>query len=134
MEYQKIEDLKVTCIADESDFELFGVTMEDIFQRTPEGFSFLRKIKELAGSNQKVEWTNCAYTLQMNVLPDKRLAITFSETIADYLISLEQSKKMMTGENQEALDKLIQAITEADETEARNIVKLFEQNVRSYRA
>ena len=46
MEYTKQEDLKVTCIASEEDFSFFGITFDDLLDRTESGFRFLKKAKK----------------------------------------------------------------------------------------
>lgn len=131
MQYEKIEEYKVACIAEPEDFELFGITIEDILNRTQDGFHFLHKIKELAGVNQKIDWTNTAHTLQINMLSEGRVLIVFSETIADYLVSLRQSMKMMSEENKMAMQQLIDALENAEPDTARKMIRLFEQNIRN---
>ena len=69
MEYTRQSDLKVTCIATVDDMDFFGITVDDILDRTEAGLHFLKKVKELCGTTQKVTWTNIAYTLQIAMLP-----------------------------------------------------------------
>lgn len=130
MEYSKQEDLKVTCIASEEDFSFFGITLDDLMERTPGAVRFLKKTKELAGISQKVEWTNTAYTLQISMLPDARVALVFSETIADYIENLKHSMAMADGQTIEALKGFIQTLEESDEQHARELVARFEKNIR----
>lgn len=54
MEYTRQSDLKVTCIATVDDMDFFGITVDDILDRTEAGLHFLKKVKELCGTTQKV--------------------------------------------------------------------------------
>lgn len=133
MEYKKESDLKVTCIANEDDFSLFGITFADLVDRTEGGFHFLKKIKELAGINQKVEWTNVAYTLQITSLPNNRVSLTFSERVDDYIENLKHSMSIADEETRKVLGQFLQALEEADEGTARIMISHFEKNVRDTR-
>ena len=130
MEYKKHGDLKVTCIAEKDDLEFFGVTLEDLLDRTEQGYHFIKKVKELAGMNQKVTWTNVAYTLQISMLEDKRLSLTYSEEIPDYIESLKHSMVMADQATIGPLKEFITALENADEENARKLVARFEKNVR----
>lgn len=130
MEYSRQGDLKVTCIASQEDFEFFGITLEDILDRTEGGFYFLKKAKELAGQTQKVTWTNIAYTLQVSMLPDNRVSLGFSESISDYIESLRHSMVMADEQTIEPLKEFIQTLEKSDEATARKLVARFEKNVK----
>lgn len=133
MEYLKIDELKVTCIATQEDFSFFGITFDDLLERTESGFRFLRKVKELAGNNQKVEWTNVAYTLQISMLPEQRVSLTFSERIEDYIESLKHSMGMADVQTAKALKEFIRVLEQVDEESARVMVSHFEKNIRETR-
>ena len=45
MEYTRQSDLKVTCIATVDDMDFFGITVDDILDRTEAGLHFLKKVK-----------------------------------------------------------------------------------------
>lgn len=130
MEYKKQGDLKVTCIAGKEDLEFFGITLEDLLDRTEQGYRFIKKIKELAGMNQKVTWTNVAYTLQISMLEDERLSLTYSEEIPDYIESLKHSMVMADQATMGPLKEFITALENSDEESARKLVARFEKNVR----
>ena len=130
MEYKKHGDLKVTCIAEKDDLEFFGVTLEDLLDRTQQGYHFMKKVKELAGINQKVAWTNIAYTLQISMLEDEKLSLTFSEQIPDYIESLKHSMVMADQATMGPLKEFITALEKSDEESARKLVARFEKNVR----
>lgn len=122
--------MKVTCIADEDDFAFFGITFDDLFERTQNGFRFLKKVKELAGQSQDVTWTNVAYTLQITMLPQNQVSLTFSERIDDYIENLKQSMVIAEGETKSVLAEFIEALEAADEESARIMVSHFEKNIR----
>ncbi len=130
MEYHKKADLKVECIASEEDLEFFGVSLDDVLERTDAGMHFLRRVKELCGQTQKVEWTNTAYTLNITMLPDERVSFEFSECIEDYVISLKHSMAMADEQTLGPLREFIEALENADENEARSLVAHFEKNTR----
>lgn len=52
MEYYKKADLKVECIAAQDDLDFFGITFDDILDRTPQGLHFLKKAKELCAMTE----------------------------------------------------------------------------------
>lgn len=130
MEYHKKADLKVECIASNEDLEFFGVSLDDVLERTEAGMHFLRRVKELCGQTQKVEWTNTAYTLNITMLPDERISFEFSECIEDYVISLKHSMAMADEQTLGPLREFIEALENADENEARSLVAHFEKNTR----
>lgn len=130
MEYKKEAELKVTCIASEDDFSFFGITFDDLLDRTESGFRFLKKAKELAGMSQKVEWTGVAYTLQISMLPDGRVSLTFSERIDDYIDNLKHSMGLADHETVGALQDFIKTLEKTDEVNARKLVARFEKNIR----
>jgi len=130
MEYKRLGELKVACVANKEDLEFFGITLEDLLDRTPQGFHFMKKVKELAGMNQKITWTNIAYTLQISMLEDERLSLTFSEQIPDYIESLKHSMVMADQATMEPLKEFITALENSDEESARKLVARFEKNVR----
>ena len=130
MEYRKLGELKVTCIVTKEDLEFFGIALDDLLDRTQQGFHFIKKVKELAGMNQKITWTNIAYTLQISMLEDERLSLTFSEEIPDYIESLKHSMVMADQATMEPLKEFIEALENSDEESARRLVARFEKNVR----
>ena len=130
MEYHKKADLKVECIASKEDFEFFGVALDDVLDRTEAGMHFLRRVKELCGQTQKVNWTNIAYTLNITMLDGGRVSFVFSECIEDYIISLKHSMAMADEQTLEPLREFIKALEDADENEARKLVAHFEKNTR----
>ena len=130
MEYKKLGDLKVNCIASNDDLDFFGITLEDLLDRTQQGYHFLKKVKELSAMNQKITWTNIAYTLQISMLEDGKISLTFSEEIPDYIESLKHSMVMADQETMEPLKEFITALENAEEEDARKLVARFEKNVR----
>lgn len=130
MEYKKLGNLKVTCIAEKEDLEFFGISLEDLLDRTQQGYYFIKKVKELAGMNQKVTWTNTAYTLQISMLEDESLSLTYSEEIPDYIESLKNSMVMADQATIEPLKEFITTLENSDEESARKLVARFEKNVR----
>lgn len=133
MEYNKKADLKVECIASEEDFDFFGVTLDDVLDRTQAGMHFLKKAKELCAMTQKVVWTNVAYTLNISMLADGRVSFEFSECLADYITSLKHSLAMADDETRGPLEEFISALENADEENGRRLVAHFENNVKKER-
>lgn len=130
MEYIKIDELKVKCIASEEDFSFFGISFDDLLDRTEGGFRFIRKAKELAGVNQKIQWTNIAYTLQISMLQDGRVALEFSEMIPDYIQSLKHSLALADSETSDTVKQFIETLEDTDDVNARKLIARFEKNIR----
>ena len=130
MEYHKKADLKVECIVSKEDFAFLGASLDDVLDRTEAGMHFLRRVKELCGQTQGVEWTNTAYTLNISMLNDERVSFEFSECIDDYIVSLKHSMAMADEQTLAPLKEFIEALENADEEEARKLVAHFEKNTR----
>ncbi|MDE7479270.1 MAG: hypothetical protein K2M91_15275 [Lachnospiraceae bacterium] len=133
MEYHKKADLKVECIVSQQDLDFFGVSLDDVLDRTKAGMYFLKRAKELCGMTQKVDWTNIAYTLNITMLPDGKISFVFSESIEDYIISLKHSLAMADKETIGPLEEFISALEDADEAEGRKLVAHFEKNIKDER-
>lgn len=133
MEYHKKADLKVECIAAQEDFDFFGITLDDVLDRSEAGMHFLKKVKELCAMTQKVEWTNVAYTLNITMLPDERVSFEFSECIEDYIVSLKHSLSMADEATRGPLEEFISALEGAGENEGRKLVAHFEKNIKNER-
>lgn len=134
MEYNKKADLKVECIVSEEDFEFLGATFDDVLDRTAAGMKFLKRVKELCGQIQNVNWTNTAYTLNIAMLADGRVSFEFSECIEDYIVSLKHSMAMADEQTIEPLKEFIEALENADEEQARKMVAHFEKNIITTRS
>ena len=130
MEYHKKADLKVECIASQEDLDFFGVTFDDILDRTPQGMHFLKKAKELCAMTQKVEWTNVAYTLNITMLPGSRVSFEFSECIADYIAGLKHSLVMADSKTRGPIEDFIRTLEHSGEEDGRRLIAHFEQNVK----
>ena len=130
MEYKRLGDLKVSCIASSDDLDFFGVVLDDLLDRTQQGYQFIKKVKELAGMNQKIVWTNIAYTLQISMLEQGTISLTYSEEIPDYIESLKHSMVMADQATMEPLKEFISTLEKAEEEDARKLVARFERNVR----
>ena len=133
MEYHKKANLKVECIATQEDFDFFGITLDDIIDRTESGMYFLKKAKELCAMTQGVVWTNVAYTLNITMLPDGSVSFEFSECIEDYVMSLRHSLAMADEETRGPREGFISALEEAGEDEGRRLVSHFEKNIKAER-
>ena len=130
MEYKRLGDLKVSCIASSDDLDFFGVVLDDLLDRTQQGYQFIKKVKERAGMNQKIVWTNIAYTLQISMLEQGKISLTYSEEIPDYIESLKHSMVMADQATMEPLKEFISTLEKAEEEDARKLVARFERNVR----
>ncbi|MDE5700084.1 MAG: hypothetical protein K2I96_22200, partial [Lachnospiraceae bacterium] len=117
----------------QEDFDFFGITLDDILDRTEAGMHFLKKAKELCAMTQKVVWTNVAYTLNITMLPDGSVSFVFSECIEDYTASLKHSLAMADAETRGPLEEFISALEQAGEEEGRRLVAHFEKNIKAER-
>ena len=129
MEYSRQSDLKVTCIATVDDMDFFGITIDDIFDRTEAGLRFLKKAKELCAVTQKVTWTNVAYTLQITMLTHGNVSLAFSEEIPDYIENLKHSMIMADKQTMAPLKDFIETLEKSDEDTARKLIARYEKKV-----
>lgn len=131
MIYNKKADLKVECIVSQEDFTFFGVTFDDVLDRTEAGMYFLKKLKELCAMTQKIEWTNVAYTLNITMLANGSVSFEFSESISDYVKGLKNTLVMADEETKPSLEEFISTLEQLDEESGRNLVAHFEQSIKS---
>lgn len=125
------EKYKVACHIDYRDLKQHGITAEDLVNRTPLGQMLIRKAGELAKASTEYEWPGCGFSMQMDFYPDD-IVLTFSERIEDFVYNLRQTQAALPKEQMQFFDRLILSITMADsEEEARNIIRKFEENVKS---
>ena len=130
MKFIEVEKYKVTCILEPSELFVYGITIEDIMDRKPGIFEWMRSIKQKAIYATDYNWPGCAYSSQIELINNGNLAITFSETIEDFVYNLRQTAIIDEASSQ-AINMLIERIESADEDTARAIIKTFETNVRN---
>ena len=125
------EDLyKVSCRIDRQDMRQHGITLDDLMNRTPLGKLFLKKAEELSKESTDYEWPDCAYSMKMDIFND-HVMVVLSERIDDYLYNLKTSAAALSGEQAAQMEKMIAFISMAEEDEARDMIRRFEENVRS---
>ena len=129
MKFIEIETYKVKCILEESEMFAYGVTLDDILARSPGTFEFMRLIKQEVIKATDYNWPGCAFSSQIEVGNNGTLAITFSETIDDFVYNLKQTM-VIDGGVSTAIKGLIDRIESSDEETARGIIRTFEENVR----
>lgn len=129
MKFVEIETYKVKCILEESEMFAYGVTLDDILARVPGTFEFMRLIKQEVIKATDYNWPGCAFSSQIEVGNNGTLAITFSETIDDFVYNLKQTM-VIDGGVSTAIKGLIDRIESSDEETARGIIRTFEENVR----
>ena len=107
----------------------YGATLDDILSRKPGTFEFMKIIKQQAIRATGYNWPGCAFSSEIEAMEDGSIAITFSETIDDFIYNLRQT--MIIDDNaSEAINGLIMLIESSDEESARGIIRSFEENVR----
>lgn len=129
MKFIEIEKYKVKCILEESELFAYGATLDDILSRKPGTFEFMRLIKQEVLKATDYNWPGCAFSSQIEVMENCDLAITFSETISDFVYNLKQTM-IIDEKSSELLSELIDKIETSDEKTARGIIRRFEENVR----
>lgn len=129
MKFIEIEKYKVKCILEQSEMFAYGATLDDILSRKPGTFEFMRLIKQEVIRATDYNWPGCAFSSQIEVLENGELAITFSETISDFVYNLKQT--VLIDDNvSDTISILVERIEASDEETARGIIKAFEENVR----
>lgn len=129
MKLIEIEKYKVKCILEPSEMFSYGATLDDILSRKPGTFEFMRLIKQQVVSATDYNWPGCAFSSEIEALEDGCIAITFSETIEDFVYNLRQTM-VIDESSAEAIKGLILLIESSDEESARDIIRSFEENVR----
>ena len=129
MKFIELEKYKVKCILEQSEMFSYGATLDDILSRKPGTFEFMRLIKQQVINATDYDWPGCAFSSQIEVLENGELAITFSETISDFVYNLKQT--VLIDDNvSDTISILVERIEASDEETARGIIKAFEENVR----
>lgn len=129
MKFIEIEKYKVKCILEESEMFAYGTTLDDILSRKPGTFEFMRLIKQEVLKATDYKWPGCAFSSQIEVGDNGTLAITFSETIEDFVYNLKQTM-IIDDSVADAISGLVERIEASDEDTARGIIRAFEENVR----
>ena len=130
MKFEEIEKYKVTCILEESELFAYGVTLDDILSRSPGTMEFMRLIRQKVVNVTDYNWPGCAFSSQIEIRNNRDLAITFSETIDDFVYNLKQTM-IIDASSAAVIKELVDRIENSDEATARNIIKVFEENVRN---
>lgn len=129
MKFIEIEKYKVKCILEQSEMFSYGVTLDDILSRKPGTFEFMKLIKQQVVSVTDYNWPGCAFSSEIEAMSDGGMAITFSETINDFVYNLRQTT-IIDEKSADAINGLIVLIESSDEADAREIIRSFEENVR----
>ncbi len=129
MHIEEMEQYKVACHISRLDLRLYGITVDDIVNRTPLAHLFFTKASELAKNSTDYQWPGCAMSMQMEFYSDD-IVLIFSERIDDYLYNLKQAALTLPEEQAGSLQRMISVIGMSDEEEARELVRKFEKNVR----
>lgn len=129
MKFIEIEKHKVKCILEPSEMFSYGVTLDDILSRRPGTFEFMKLIKNQVINATEYIWPGCAFSSEIEAMDDGSIAITFSETIEDFVYNLKQTM-IIDESSAEAIKGLIMLIESSDEEGAREVIRSFEENVR----
>lgn len=126
----EVEKYKVAVNVSDDELISSGVSIDDIMERKPDGWEYLRKLKELAVKSTQYEWPGCGYTMEMKVIPNEGIIIIFSETVTDFVNGLKNSQKI-ADHGSILLRELIKKIESANEEDARQIIRDFEASMRN---
>lgn len=119
---------KISCHVDRQDLRQHGITVDDLINRTPLGYMFIKKAGEISKESTGYEWPGCGLSMQMDFFRED-IVLIFSERIEDFVYNLRQTATTLPKEQAEFLNELIRMIAGAPEEEARKIIRNFEQNV-----
>lgn len=120
---------KVACHVDRRDLKANGITADDLINRTPLGQMFIKNAARLSKDSTDYDWPGCALSMQMDFYSDG-IVLVFSERIDDYIYNLRQSAAALPKEQADQLDKMTVMISMAEEVEAREMIRSFEQNIK----
>ncbi|MDE5777353.1 MAG: adaptor protein MecA [Lachnospiraceae bacterium] len=121
---------RVACHVDRGDLKAYGITTEDLINRTPLGHMFIKKAAELAKESTDYVWPGCAFSMQLEMYQDG-IVLIFSERIEDYVYNLRQTANVLPMEQKASFDEMIYVIENSGEDEARELVRRFEHNVKN---
>lgn len=131
MHIEEEDRFRVACHLDRRDLRLHGITMDDLINRTPLGYMFIHKTGQLAKESTGYVWPGCGMTMQMDIF-ETGVVLYFSERIEDYLYNLQQTAYALDAEQADGIRQMISLIRrQPDENKAREIIRSFEDNVRS---
>lgn len=120
---------KVACHVERRDLKQHGITPDDLINRTPLGYMFIRKAGEISKTSTGYKWPGCAMSMQMDFYQNE-IVLIFSERIEDFVYNLKQSATVLPKKQAEIFNKMILMITMAEEEVARKMIRNFEQNVK----
>lgn len=130
MNFFEIEKYKVAVRISESELDECSVTIDDILERSPKGWEYIRMLKDCAIRSTKYEWPGCAFSMEIKVMPEMGMVVIFSETIKDFVKGLKASQKI-ADHGSILIRELINRIDSEDEDGARKIIRDFESNVKN---
>ena len=128
---EQVAEYKVACHLYNLDMELYGISMEDLAERTPQGSKVIRKISGIVKKDSRFSWPGCAFSMEMQFFPD-RVSLVFSERIDDFLYNLKQTAVIMETSQARNLYEFIEEIEQLPEKEARKQIQHFEEKVQRY--
>ena len=130
MKISEIEKFKVNCIVTEAELAEANVSLDDIMERKPEGWTYIRKLRTKAIESTGYAWPDCAYSMQISVIEDGSINFIFAETVADFVAGLRTSQ-VAVNNGSDLLSGFIAKLEQLPEDEAREYIKKFELSVRA---
>lgn len=130
MIFKKIDEETVCCIVSESDMNDHGLEVEDFLQNKEKVQNFLHTIVERAEEEVGYEMKRGVISMQVAMLPEHNLAITFSEKenlgIRDMI---EQMRKAMTSLDEDGAES--SEILQQLETQTNQVKEFLEKEIEN---
>lgn len=121
---------RVACHVDRRDLKAYGITTDDLINRTPLGHMFIKRASELSKDSTDYIWPGCAFSMQLEMYRND-IVLVFSERIEDYAYNLRQTANVLPKEQKASFDEMIYVIENSGEDEARELIRRFEHNVKN---
>lgn len=126
MKFSKINDNTVRCIVTQEDMEDMGVEIEDFFTDRDKSRAFFEQLVEMAAQEVDFHARSEMLAMQVMPLPDKSIAITFSDDQKESFQSMIENIKDVTNLLEEQKNEIQQGNwkeIEEKEEEKQNINK-----------
>jgi len=129
MHIEELDYLRVACYLNRHDMKEYGISRDDLINRTSLAHMFFQTAGRLAKQSTDYAWPGCAMSLEMK-FKEEVIIVIFSERIDDYIYNLKQTAAALPAEQAISIDALIDKLKELKEEDARVLIKNFERNIR----
>lgn len=134
MDFRRINEKTVRCVVSHEEMAAYGLEIEDFFNDREKSRAFLESVVEQAHEEVGYEVTGSMISMQLMRLPNKDLAITFTEGREDNIIDMLQYIRNIIGGNENSIiDEIFQrmhAMSAGEKAEAmQKLIETCEEGI-----